>query len=91
LAYPRRRLTSILNTRSYFAAARLLDGGILCAGGTDGRMAEMWDRLMQGALDAAWTGREMPAMSVGRDGCSGCMLSDGCPWRLQLWRVYVLV
>jgi hypothetical protein len=40
-------------------------------------MAEMWERLVQGALEAAWTGRELPATSVGRDGCSGCMLSDG--------------
>ena len=32
---------------------------------------------MQGALDAAWTWRGLPAMSIGRSGCSGCVLSDG--------------
>jgi hypothetical protein len=37
----------------------------------------MWGGPVQGALDAAWTGRELPGMSVGRTGCSGCVLSDG--------------
>ena len=67
----------LLHARSYFAAARLPDGGIIYAGGTGGTMVEMWQRPVQDALDAAWTGRELPAMSVGRVGCSGCMLSDG--------------
>jgi hypothetical protein len=66
-----------LNARSYFAAARLPDGGIICVGGTGRTMAEMWERPVQGALEAAWTGRELSAMSVGCGGCSGCVLSDG--------------
>jgi hypothetical protein len=32
---------------------------------------------VQGAMDAAWTRRELPAMSVARQGCGGCVLSDG--------------
>jgi hypothetical protein len=71
------RQDDLLDTRSDFAAARFPDRGIICAGGDGGSTAEMWQRPVQGALDAAWTGRELPAMSVGRDGCSGCMLSDG--------------
>jgi len=30
-----------------------------------------------GAEDAAWTQRELSAMSVTRHGCKGCVLSDG--------------
>jgi hypothetical protein len=68
----------LLNARSNFAAARLPDGGIICAGGNGGlATAEMWVASMQGALEAAWTWRGLPAMSVGRIGCSGSVLSDG--------------
>ena len=66
----------LLNTRSYFAAARLLDGAIVCAGGGVA-CAEMWGASVKGALEAAWMWRELPAMSVGRSGCSGRVLSDG--------------
>jgi hypothetical protein len=76
-AYARCRLTILLQARWDFATAPLPDGGIIYAGGTGGTTVEMLQRSMQGALDAAWAGREMPAMSAGRDGCSGCMLSDG--------------
>jgi hypothetical protein len=68
----------LLNGRSYFAAARLPDGGIVCAGGAAGlSTAEMWAAPVQGALDAAWTWRGLTGMSVGRNYCSGCVLSDG--------------
>jgi hypothetical protein len=67
----------LTHARSDFAAARLPDGGIICVGGTGGTTAEMWEQPVQGALGAAWTGRELPAMSDVRAGCSGCMLSDG--------------
>ena len=40
----------LLNTRSYFAAARLLDGAIVCAGGGVA-CAEMWGASVKGALD----------------------------------------
>jgi hypothetical protein len=36
----------------------------------------MWGPPVQGAMDAAWTWRGLPAMSVGRHGCRGCVLSD---------------
>jgi hypothetical protein len=32
---------------------------------------------VQGAMDAAWTWRALPPMSVRRYGCRGCVLSDG--------------
>ena len=38
---------------------------------------EVFEPPAQGALDTAWTWREMPAMSVAREGCRGCVLSDG--------------
>jgi len=63
---------------AYFAAARLPDGSIACAEGAGGlSTAAMWGRPVQGALNAAWTWRDLPAMSVGRFGCRGCVLSDG--------------
>jgi hypothetical protein len=66
------------HARSFFAAARLPDGNIASAGGADGlSTTAMWGRPVQGALDAAWTWRELSAMSVGRFGCRGCILSDG--------------
>jgi len=66
------------HARLHFAAVRLPDGGIACAGGDGGpSTAVMWGRPVQGALDAAWAWRELPAMSVGRIGCGGCVLSDG--------------
>jgi hypothetical protein len=32
---------------------------------------------VQGAPGAAWSWRQLPAMSVGRGGCRGCVMSDG--------------
>jgi hypothetical protein len=66
------------HARSHFAVARLPDGGIACAGGAGGlSTAEIWGPPVQGALNAAWTWRELLAMGVGRFGCRGCVLSDG--------------
>jgi hypothetical protein len=68
----------LLNARSNFAAARLPDGGIVCAGGAgDLSTVEMWAAPVQGALEAAWTWRGLHGTSLERDGCSGCVLSDG--------------
>jgi hypothetical protein len=64
----------LLHPRRNFAAARLLDRRIVCTGGS---WAEMWGPPVQGAMDAAWTRRELPAMSVARLSCGGCVLSDG--------------
>jgi hypothetical protein len=79
----------MLRSRCYFAAAGLLGGGIVCAGGysSDNQSAaEMWGPPVQGALDAAWTWRHLPAMSVARYGCSGCVMSDGRFAVLGGWR-----
>jgi len=72
---------NLLHAREQFAAARLPDGRIACAGdagyGTMLSSAEVFEPPAQGAPDTAWTWREMPAMSVARTGHSGCVLSDG--------------
>jgi hypothetical protein len=69
----------LLRSRFQFAAAGLPGGRIVCAGGYGGdeSSAEMWGPPVQGAPDAAWTWRQLPAMSVARYGCRGCMMSDG--------------
>jgi hypothetical protein len=69
----------LLQPRGYPAAGRLPDGRIVCAGGIGGdpSAAEVWGAPTQGAADAAWSWRALPAMSAGRFGCRGCVLSDG--------------
>jgi hypothetical protein len=68
----------LLYARSDFAAARLSDGGIVCAGGEVGlSTGDLWAAPVQGVLKAAWTWRGLHGTSLGRDGCSGCVLSDG--------------
>ena len=67
----------LLHARSLFAAVRLPDGGIVCAGGNSGlSTAEIWEQPVQGAVNAACMWRELPGMGVGRDGCGGCVLGD---------------
>jgi hypothetical protein len=72
---------ALLHLRVDHAAARMPDGRIICAGGFDGgarlSSAEVWGPPEQGGEDAAWTWRELPAMSEGRFGCCGCVMSDG--------------
>jgi hypothetical protein len=71
---------NMLRSRYLFAAAGLPGGGIVCAGGDGGghhSSAEMWRPPVQGAPDAAWTWRQLPAMGVERRGCNGCVMSDG--------------
>jgi hypothetical protein len=70
---------NLLHRRAYAAAGRLPDGRIICAGGTGGASssAEVWGAPEQGTADAAWGWRELPAMSVPRYGCCGCVMSDG--------------
>jgi hypothetical protein len=69
----------LLHPRRNFAAARLPDGRIVCTGGSwvPATAAEMWGPPVQGTMDAACNRRELPAMSVVRLGCGGCVLSDG--------------
>ena len=73
---------ALLHTRYQSAAARMLDGLIVCAGGINAgdvqSTAETWKPPVEAVMDEAWTLRALPAMSVGRYGCCGCMMSDGC-------------
>jgi hypothetical protein len=73
---------NLLRARALFAAARMPDGCVVCAGGfADGDgpwpSVEVFKPPVQGSLDAAWTWRALSALSVGRYGCMGCVLSDG--------------
>jgi hypothetical protein len=69
---------NLLHRRCLLAAGRLPDGRIVCAGGSSGwASADIWGSPAQGQLDAAWSWRQLPAMSAGRYGCSGCVMSDG--------------
>jgi hypothetical protein len=68
----------LLHRRGYQAAGRLPDGRIVCAGGIGAQSsAEVWGPPEQGAADAAWSWRALPAMSVDRYACCGCVMSDG--------------
>jgi hypothetical protein len=67
----------MFRSRWLYAAIGLPDGRIVCAGRYGGSPAEMWGPPVQGAPDAEWSWRHLPAMGVGRDGCSGCVMSDG--------------
>jgi hypothetical protein len=74
------RQPDLLHSRVFPAAARLPDGRIICAGGISGAgisSAEVWGPPAQGGADAPWAWRELPAMSVGRWGCFGCVMSNG--------------
>ena len=70
---------ALLNSRRSFAAARALDGRVVCAGGwRDGlRTAEVFGPPINGASDAVWTWTALSAMSAGRADCRGCVMSDG--------------
>jgi hypothetical protein len=74
----------LLHARASFAAARLPDGRIVCAGGllnifasSAMSSAEVCGPSEQGEVEAAWSWRQLPAMSVQRYGCRGCVMSDG--------------
>jgi hypothetical protein len=71
------RQPNLLHPRGYPAAGRLLDGRVVCAGGYNDSSAEVWGPPDQGAADAAWIWRELPAMSSERYACCGCVMSDG--------------
>jgi hypothetical protein len=61
-----------LHQRVYPAAGQFPDGRIVCAIGIGSyQSAEVWGPPAQGAADAAWSWRELPAMPAGRDGCCG--------------------
>ena len=81
----------LLSHRWGFAAARLRDGRVVCAGGSDDEYMENDEDMMypasmtaevlkppaQGSPDDAWRWRQLPHMSIERGGTAGCLLSDG--------------
>jgi hypothetical protein len=70
--------TNLVHARTYPAVGRLADGRIVCARGMYGAFpAEVWGPPEQGASEAAWIWRMLPAMSAERLGSCGCVLSDG--------------
>jgi hypothetical protein len=73
------RQPDMLHARHHFATARLRDGRVVCAGGqnSSNSTAEVYGPPVQAAPNGPWTWKEMPAMSVGRLGCGGCLMSDG--------------
>jgi hypothetical protein len=69
----------MLHARRESAAAKMVDGRVVCAGGGGPgySSAEVFGPPLQGGLDAAWGWRPLPDMSVGRLSCCGCVMSDG--------------
>jgi hypothetical protein len=68
----------LLNTsRVYAAAARLPDGRVVCAGGIGEASAEVLGPPKRGRSDLAWAWTKLPAMSIERMNCRGCVMSDG--------------
>jgi hypothetical protein len=75
----------LLYDRVRFAAARLPDGRVVCAGGSRqvvangiqslSMTAEVLEPPVQGSADEVW--RELPHMSVPHSRAAGCVLSDG--------------
>jgi hypothetical protein len=69
---------NLLHQRFLGAVGQLPDGRIVCASGVGAAsLAEVWGPPVHGAPDAAWSWRELPAMSAGRWGCRGFVMSDG--------------
>jgi hypothetical protein len=70
---------ALLDDRFGFAAVRIPDGRVACAGGGYGALAsaEVWGPPAGGASNAALTWTQLPALSDGRYGPCGCVMSDG--------------
>jgi len=84
------------HARSHFAAARLPDESIACAGGADRlSTAAMWGPPVQGALNTALTWRELSGMKCRALWLQCWMRAERRPLRrlrrLQLSRVHVLM
>jgi hypothetical protein len=69
---------NLLHPHANPAAGRLPDRRIVCAGGLSGdaSSAKVWGPPGQGAVEVAWSWRELPGMSVPRFFCRGCVMSD---------------
>jgi hypothetical protein len=69
---------ALLDDRVDFAAVRIPNGRVACAGGYGALVsAEVWGPPASGASNAAWTWTRLPALSIGRYGSCGCVMSDG--------------
>jgi len=69
---------ALLEHRADAAAVRIPDGRVVCGGGLGSLSSvEVWGPPASGASNAAWTWTQLPAMSVGRYGSRGCVMSDG--------------
>ena len=67
----------LFRRRGYFAASRMPDGRVVCAGGIFLSSAEIFEPPEDGSTDGAWRWRELPDMSAPRQGPAGCVMSDG--------------
>jgi hypothetical protein len=70
----------LLSWRYSFAAVRIPDGRVACAGGRYGGLlasAEVWGPPASGASSGAWIWTQLPALIVERHGSCGCVMSDG--------------
>jgi hypothetical protein len=87
------QVPDLFHGRAGFAAERLPDGRVVCVGGDgiDWRSGEVYGPSGLGAPEPAWTWRQLPAMSVGRIGCGGCVMSDGRLAVLGGWSPGVVV
>jgi len=69
---------ALLDGRFGFAAVCISDGRVACAGGFGAlASAEVWGPPASGSSNAAWTWTQLPALSIGRYGSCGCVMSDG--------------
>jgi hypothetical protein len=70
---------ALLDDRFEVSAVCIPDGRVACAGGgmVSFASAEVWGPPAGGASNAAWTWTQLPAMSIGRYGSCGCVMSDG--------------
>ena len=71
---------ALLDSRVFFAAARIPDGRVVCAGGLGSASltsVEVFGPSTSGTSNADWTWTRLPAMSTGRYNCCGCVMSDG--------------
>jgi hypothetical protein len=69
---------ALLDRRLLFAAVRIPDGRVACAGGYGAlASAEVWGPPASGSSNTAWTWTQLPALSIRRYGSCGCVMSDG--------------
>jgi len=78
---------ALLENRAGAAAVRIPDGRVACGGGRGSlSSAEVWGPPASGPSNAVCTWTQLPAMSIGRHGSCGCVMSDGRFAVLGGWR-----